>query len=211
MANNSIKGRFRTLYQEVEDNLTEKSKTNLKELSKINVKELYNFQNNLIALLNDEYQKILNSFGTEYGISVNDIECRMFHPYIWDNYCIAIEKLNESIRKYRTEEELNREFEELLSPIRDQSEEETAYWDALRAAINGYDDYLDDEYEDEDDFEDYEDDSPEEKSKKAIAYKIEDSLPDRLSVAVREIEDKLNITGQVIYFFIDMYSSWLAS
>lgn len=101
MANNSIKGRFRNLYQEVEENLTEESKIKLKELQQLSQSALHDYRNKLLKLLEEEYSKIINNLSNENNISVAEVEYRMIGN-LWDNYNIAIEKLNKSIHTYLT-------------------------------------------------------------------------------------------------------------
>lgn len=202
MANNSIKGRFRNLYQEVEENLTEESKIKLKELQQLSQSALHDYRNKLLKLLEEEYSKIINNLSNENNISVAEVEYRMIGN-LWDNYNIAIEKLNKSIHTYLTEEELNAQAEELLGPIINQSDEELNYWDNIRCAINGYDETDYEESEDEEVFD--EEYSEEERIIDNKVFKIENILTDKLTSVIIDIEKKLNITGQVIDFFLYLY------
>lgn len=202
MANNSINGRFRELYKEVEDNLSDESKDLLNALYKRGSKSLHEYRNSLLEILNNEYLKIVNELAIEHNISVEEIECRMIGNQ-WDGYMIAIEKLNEPIHKYRSEEEINEEYEEMMEPYRNQSEEETAYWQDLREAVYGYDEDDDDFISDEDDDEElFDEEDDEEYQRDMYVSKIETILQNRLTSVINETKNKLNVTGQVIDFML---------
>ena len=205
MANNSINGRFRELYKEVEDNLSDESKDLLNALYKRGSKSLHEYRNSLLEILNNEYLKIVNELAIEHNISVEEIECRMIGNQ-WDGYMIAIEKLNEPIHKYRSEEEINEEYEEMMEPYRNQSEEETAYWQDLREAVYGYDEDDDDFISDEDDDEElFDEEDDEEYQRDMYVSKIETILQNRLTSVINETKNKLNVTGQVIDFMLHIY------
>ena len=205
MANNSINGRFRELYKEVEDNLSDESKDLLNALYKRGSKSLHEYRNSLLEILNNEYLKIVNELASEHNISVEEIECRMIGNQ-WDGYMIAIEKLNEPIHKYRSEEEINEEYEEMMEPYRNQSEEETAYWQDLREAVYGYDEDDDDFISDEDDDEElFDEEDDEEYQRDMYVSKIETILQNRLTSVINETKNKLNVTGQVIDFMLHIY------
>ena len=205
MANNSINGRFRELYKEVEDNLSDESKDLLNALYKRGSKSLHEYRNSLLEILNNEYLKIVNELAIEHNISVEEIECRMIGNQ-WDGYMIAIEKLNEPIHKYRSEEEINEEYEEMMEPYRNQSEEETGYWQDLREAVYGYDEDDDDFISDEDDDEElFDEEDDEEYQRDMYVSKIETILQNRLTSVINETKNKLNVTGQVIDFMLHIY------
>ena len=205
MANNSINGRFRELYKEVEDNLSDESKDLLNALYKRGSKSLHEYRNSLLEILNNEYLKIVNELAIEHNISVEEIECRMIGNQ-WDGYMIAIEKLNEPRHKYRSEEEINEEYEEMMEPYRNQSEEETAYWQDLREAVYGYDEDDDDFISDEDDDEElFDEEDDEEYQRDMYVSKIETILQNRLTSVINETKNKLNVTGQVIDFMLHIY------
>ena len=205
MANNQINGRFRELYQVVEDNLSDASKDLLNALYKRGSKSLHEYRNSLLEILNNEYLKIVNELAIEHNISVEEIECRMIGNQ-WDGYMIAIEKLNEPIHKYRSEEEINEEYEEMMEPYRNQSEEETAYWQDLREAVYGYDEDDDDFISDEDDDEElFDEEDDEEYQRDMYVSKIETILQNRLTSVINETKNKLNVTGQVIDFMLHIY------
>ena len=205
LANNSINGRFRELYKEVEDNLSDESKDLLNALYKRGSKSLHEYRNSLLEILNNEYLKIVNELAIEHNISVEEIECRMIGNQ-WDGYMIAIEKLNEPIHKYRSEEEINEEYEEMMEPYRNQSEEETAYWQDLREAVYGYDEDDDDFISDEDDDEElFDEEDDEEYQRDMYVSKIETILQNRLTSVINETKNKLNVTGQVIDFMLHIY------
>ncbi len=197
MANNSINARFRNLYDDVKDNLSEISKDILKSLYKSGAKSLHQFRNNLLELLNNEYSKIINALAVEYNISVKELKYWL-NSDKWFYYGIAIERLNEQIHKYLSEEELDDYFEEILEPTLNQSEEELNYWNNLRNSIYGITDEINEELDDNE--------YPIEESHKApIIDKIENILPEKLIPPILGVEKDLNITGQVIDFMLQIY------
>lgn len=200
MANNSITGRFRELYEKVKDNLSEESKNFLNSLYKCGSKSLHEYRNNLLEILNNEYLKIINELANEYNISVEELEYRMIGNK-WDFCVIAIEKLNESIHKYRSEEEINAEFEKMLEPVLNQSDEETAFWNELRESVYSDSD-KDNEESITDEINDYTD---EERQRDIYVSNIEKVLEKRLTKPIKCIEQDLNITGQVIDFMLQLY------
>lgn len=195
MANNSINGRFRELYEKVKNNLTDESKSLLKELYKRGAKSLHEYRNNLLEILNNEYLKIINELAVEYNISVDEINYWLSDD-IWFNYRLAIERLNESIYDYSSENE----FEEFLEPYQNESDEETAFWQDIRNFANGISD------DDEEDFFSEQDNYPiEEYRRNNCISEIEDILQNRFVPIIQSIEKDLKITGQIIDFLLEIY------
>lgn len=200
MANNSINGRFRYLYKEVEDNLSDESKNLLNSLYKRGSKSLHEYRNNLLEILNNEYLKIINELAIEHNISVEEIE-NWTASDKWLYYGIAIEELGEPIHKYRSEEEFNEEFEEMMAPILSVPDEEFEYWQGVRDFVHGVSDVDDDDFisDEDDDF------SVEEHHRDERIDEIEDILIDRYATVIQNVKNDLKITGQVIDFMLELY------
>lgn len=73
MAANSIKRRFKELYKEVEEDLSDEDKKCINELSLLSGKELYELQNKIFASMDYETTNIIPKL-REQGISDSDIE-----------------------------------------------------------------------------------------------------------------------------------------
>ena len=94
----------------------------------------------------------------------------------------------------------------MMEPYRNQSEEETAYWQDLREAVYGYDEDDDDFISDEDDDEElFDEEDDEEYQRDMYVSKIETILQNRLTSVINETKNKLNVTGQVIDFMLHIY------
>ncbi len=203
MANNSINGKFRELYEEVKDNLTAESKAILNDLYKRGAKSLHEYRNNLLEILNKEYLKIINELSIEHNISVDEIEYWTSSDK-WFYYGVAIEKLNESIYDYSSEDEFDQKFEELLEPILNVSDEEFDYWQGVRNFVHGVSD--EDDEDDEEFVSDEDDNYPNEvHHKDKCINEIENILPNRFVTVIQSIEKDLKITGQIIDFILEIY------
>lgn len=73
MAANSIKRRFKELYKEVEEDLSDEDKKCINELSLLSGKELYELQNKIFASMDYETTNIIPKL-REQGISDSDME-----------------------------------------------------------------------------------------------------------------------------------------
>lgn len=200
MANNSINGRFRELYKEVEDNLSDESKDLLNALYKRGSKSLHEYRNNLLEILNNEYLKIINELAIEYQIPVEEIE-KWASSGKWIDYGLAIERLSESIGVHPTEKECNARYEKIMEPILNVSDEEFEYWQDVRDFVYGVSD------DDDDDFISDEDDeySVEEESRNKYINGIQNILKNRLITIIQSVKNDLKITGQVIDFMLELY------
>ncbi|MCM1440978.1 MAG: hypothetical protein NC131_17520 [Roseburia sp.] len=202
MANNSINGRFRKLYEEVKDNLSDESKDLLNSLYKRGSKSLHEFRNNLLKTLNNEYLKIINELAIERNIAVKEIDDCISEDK-WFHYGVAIEKLNETIYDYRSEEEFNKIDEELLAPILNVSDEEFDYWQDVRNFVHEVTDSNDTDF-----ISDENDDCPlKEHHRDDRLNDVEDIIEDRFVTVIQNVKNDLKITGQIIDFMIGLYSS----
>lgn len=205
MANNSINGKFRELYKKVEENLTEETKRNLADLYKLGAKGLHSFRKKLFDRLDEEYDIILNALAIENNISAEEIEYRRLGTRA-ENYGIAIEILNESIRKYKSQEEIDAEEQEWQEFVEHyENDPLTEYFNNVRDEIYDLED--DDEFEENTDNEFASEYSEEERIRDEFVFQIENVLENKLVTVVQNIKKELKITGQVIDFFLDLYDN----